>query len=201
MVLYIILSLLYHTFFCILFGVPSLHLTFLMFCISRHIIQELQLAHKKESLPFKEDMEPERSTEPNGSPEEDWKGTSGGYDCKFVKPPPSAFQTECPVCHLPLRDPYQATCCGTSFCCSCIEQLRTGNNLCPTCRKDNFKVSPNKGLKRSLNQLQVFCTHRKDGCTWTGELGELDHHLIKVIHSGKSLHCKDHQAQWEAFCS
>ena len=134
-------------------------------------------------------MEPEGGTEPNGSPkEDDWKKTiSGGYDCKFMKPPPSEFQTDCPVCRLLLRDPYQAMCCGTSFCCSCIEQLQVSNNLCPTCRKDNFEVSPNKGLKRSLNQLQVFCAHRKDGCTWTGELGELDHHLIKVIHLGKSF--------------
>ena len=147
-------------------------------------------------------MEPEGGTEPNGSPkEDDWKETiPGGYDCKFVEQPPTVFQTDCPVCRLLLRDPYQATCCGTSFCCSCIEQLQVCNNICPTCRKDNFEVSPNKGLKRSLNQLQVFCTHRKDGCTWTGELGELDHHLIKVIHSGKSSQCEEQQAQWDALC-
>ena len=147
-------------------------------------------------------MEPEGGTEPNGSPkEDDWKKTiSGGYDCKFVEQPPTVFQTDCPVCCLLLRDPYQATCCGTSFCCSCIEQLQVCNNLCPTCRKDNFEVSPNKGLKRSLNQLQVFCAHRKDGCTWTGELGELDHHLIKVIHVGKSFQCEDHRAQLNTLC-
>jgi len=42
---------------------------------------------------------------------------------------------------------------------------------------DNFAVFPNKGLKRSLKQLQVYCTHGKDDCEWRGELGELEQHL------------------------
>ena len=137
-------------------------------------------------------MEPEGGTEPTDSSEDDWKETSIGYDCKLVDSPPSYFQTECPVCCLLLWDPYQATCCGTSFCYSCSQRIKAGNNNCPTCRRKNFEVFPNKGLKRSICQLPVFCTHRKDGCTWKGELGELEHHLDKVIHTGKSLHYGRH---------
>ena len=151
-------------------------------------LQEQELALQKDVLPFKADIEPERGTNPTDSPDEgDWKEVSGGYDCKFVETPPSAFQTDCPVCRLVLRDPYQATCCGTSFCHTCSQRIKTGNNHCPTCRKDNFEVFPNKGLKRSIYQLRVFCTHRKGGCTWEGELGELEYHLNKVIHTGKSF--------------
>ena len=105
------------------------------------------------------------------------KETFGGHDCEFVEAPTSAFQTECPVCNLILREPYQITCCGTSFCYTCIQRLQADNSHCPTCREVNFEVFPNKGLNRSLRQLQVYCTHRKDGCQWRGELGELDHHL------------------------
>ena len=61
------------------------------------------------------------------------------------------------------------------------------------CKEDNFEVSPNKGLKRSLTQLDVFCTHSKDGCKWKGELGQLEHHLNKVIHSGKPFEYEDHR--------
>ena len=133
-------------------------------------------------------MEPEGGTAPTNSPEEgDWKGTSGGFNCTLVEPPPCAFQTECPVCCLLLRDPYQAMCCGTSFCYTCSQRIKAGNSHCPTCRKDNFKVFQNKGLRRSIYQLCVFCTHRIDGCTWKGELGVLEHHLNKVIHTGKSF--------------
>ena len=101
----------------------------------------------------------------------------GGYNCEFVEPPSSAFQTECSICSLVLRDPYQTKCCGTNLCYSCSEQVRADHKSCPTCRKDNFEVFRNKGLKRSLDQLQVYCTHSKDGCTWSGELQEFEKHL------------------------
>ena len=102
---------------------------------------------------------------------------TGGYECNFVDPPPSAFQTECLICHLVLCEPYQADCCGTSFCQTCIQQVQDTKSFCPNCRTENFQVFPNKGLKRSLNQLHVYCTHSKDGCTWSGELQALDKHL------------------------
>ena len=101
-----------------------------------------------------------------------------GYECEFVDPLPTAFQTECPICRLVLREPYQATCCGTSFCQTCIQPLQAKKSPCPTCR-GNFQVFPNKGLKHSLNQLHVYCTHkdRRDGCKWSGELQEFEKHL------------------------
>ena len=112
--------------------------------------------------------------------------TFGGYECKFVESLPSAFQTECPICQLILHDPYQTKCCGINFCHSCIHQIQNDNKQCPTCR-ENVEVFQNKGLRRSLDQLHVFCIHSKDGCKWSGELGELEHHLNEVVHSGKSL--------------
>ena len=105
------------------------------------------------------------------------KSALGGYDCEFVEPPPSVFQTECLICHLILREPYLVSCCGTHFCHTCIQRLQAGNSTCPNCRKDNIEVFPNKSLNRSLKQLQVYCTHRKDGCQWRGELGELGQHM------------------------
>ena len=105
------------------------------------------------------------------------KEAFGGYDCEFVEPPPSVFQTECPICHLILREPYLVSCCGTHFCHTCFQRLQAGNSPCPNCRKDNIEVFPNKGLNRSLKQLQVYCTHRKDCCQWRGELRELDQHM------------------------
>ena len=103
----------------------------------------------------------------------------GGYDCKFVNPPPDAFQTECLICHLVLREPYQTDCCGTSFCQTCIQRVQDNVSPCPNCRAEDFQMFLNKGLKRSLNKLQVYCTHSKDGCTWSGELPEIDQHLNK----------------------
>lgn len=36
---------------------------------------------------------------------------------------------------------------------------------------------PDKQLERTLNGLQVHCTHRREGCEWKGELRELESHL------------------------
>ena len=100
-----------------------------------------------------------------------------GIECEFVEKPPKAFQTECLICLLVLREPYQVICCGKSFCRSCIERVKALNNPCPHCNEKNFTDFPNKGLQQSLYQYDVHCTHQTEGCKWTGELGTLDNHL------------------------
>ena len=99
----------------------------------------------------------------------------GGFDCEFIERPQEAFQVKCSICRFVLREPHQATCCGYNFCRLCIEQLQ--NKPCPVCKTKDYNVFPNKGLKRSLYVFQVRCSHRNEGCQWTGELGELDRHL------------------------
>ena len=100
-----------------------------------------------------------------------------GFDCEFVERPPKAFQVDCPVCLLVLREPHQVTCCGYSFCQPCIDRVGKDKKPCPTCNKAEFSVFPNKGLQRSIYEYQVVCGHRQLGCQWVGELGELDKHL------------------------
>ena len=130
-------------------------------------LQEPQLAHQKKAPVSKVTMRQEEKAEMGqGRATSTQKEKFGGYDCELVEPPTSVFQTECPICHLILRDPHQVTCCGTNFCHTCIQRLQADNSPCPTCKDDNFEVFPNKGLNRSLKQLQ-------------GDLGDLqvDHHL------------------------
>lgn len=117
--------------------------------------------------------------------EEPHSSQFGGYDTNFAEKIPNAFRTECPICCLILRDPYEAKCCGNNFCNSCGQHVKAADNRCPICKDENFTMLQNKSLKRALNELQVFCTHRKVGCKWTGELGDLERHLNKVVHSGE----------------
>ena len=51
-----------------------------------------------------------------------------GSECESVEKPPKAVQSECPVCLLVLREPYQATCCGKSFCEECIKRVKRDNH-------------------------------------------------------------------------
>ena len=117
-----------------------------------------------------------------------------GYDSEFVNPVANAFQTECPICHLILRNPCQVTCCGNNFCQSCIQKVQANKTACPTCREE-FDTFFNKGLVRSLNQLHVYCSHSGKGCDWRGELGELDKHLNE--NSSELVGCKFTEIQCE----
>ena len=110
-----------------------------------------------------------------------------GIECEFVEKPPKAFQSECPICLLVLREPYQATCCGKSFCKECIERVKANRQSCPACKDKNFNFFHNKGLQQSLNDFEVYCSHKSKGCEWRGELRELDKHLNSDPPADKSL--------------
>jgi TNF receptor-associated factor 4 len=112
---------------------------------------------------------------------------AAGFECEFIEKPPKAFQSECPICLLVLREPYQATCCGKSFCKECIYRIKAANQACPTCNDKEFTLFPNKGLQQSLYDFKVYCTHKSKGCEWTGELRELDKHLNSDPPADKSL--------------
>ena len=110
-----------------------------------------------------------------------------GFECEFVEKPPKAVQFECPICLQVLREPCQATCCGTSFCRQCADQAKARNQVCPTCSGRNFNLFHNLGLQRSLYDFQAYCTHKSKGCEWTGELRELDNHLNSDPPADKTL--------------
>ena len=103
----------------------------------------------------------------------------GGYDCEFVERPAGGVvqadrtSAACPICSLVLREPHQATCCGSIFCHSCIQDVR---NVCPAC-KGEFSAFADESFKRSLYAITIRCSQRGAGCEWVGKLGELDEHL------------------------
>ena len=110
-----------------------------------------------------------------------------GFECEFRQEPPKVLQSKCPICLLVLREPYQATCCGKSFCKKCIDRVKDRNGSCPTCKTENFFCYPNKGLEQSLYDFEVYCSHKSKGCEWRGELRELDKHLNSEPAADKSL--------------
>ena len=100
-----------------------------------------------------------------------------GYECEFVEPLPKQFQSECPICLQILHEPRLIDCCGYNFCATCIERVGRDGKPCPLCNKPGFTTMANKGLKRLLHELHVYCPHRLHGCEWIGELGMMDRHV------------------------
>ena len=101
----------------------------------------------------------------------------GGYECIFVEEPPKHLQTECSVCLCVLREPHLLDCCGYRFCRTCLDPIRSQNKPCPLCSLPFTTLVLDKQLQRTLENLQVCCSHKESGCDWVGELGSLLQHL------------------------
>lgn len=105
---------------------------------------------------------------------------NGGYDYEFVEPPENRYT--CNICHLPSRDPYMTgKCCrGQIFCKSCLDKALSISTNCPICRVEKVATFPNFQLEREIKNLNIYCTNKKKGCSWRGEISDIDHHLSKT---------------------
>lgn len=95
----------------------------------------------------------------------------------FVEEVPSDLY--CPLCLDVLTEPY-LTSCGHLFCLVCISPLMAGGNecACPVCRETGFSTMRNLPVERQIRSLKVYCSFRKEGCSWTGQRGSLDDHEL-----------------------
>ena len=102
-------------------------------------------------------------------------------DLSFVKEPPEEISIKCPIClQIMLKDISQ-TSCGHHFCTPCIKRIR---GPCPECRTTPYKIFPDANRQRIIGGLQVYCSNKKDGCTWKGELKNLSGHINKDKRGG-----------------
>jgi hypothetical protein len=114
-------------------------------------------------------------------------GAVGGYDyAAFLVDRNIADNYTCRICLLILRDP-QITRCGHRFCLSCLQQLEftrrvEGNNFsCPFCRTDltnnRNNYNPDDSVNGIVQSLRVYCKNAGYGCSWTGNLINMEYHL------------------------
>ena len=106
-------------------------------------------------------------------------------ELSFVKELPEHVEIECPVCLNILTDPHQVTCCGHNFCGSCIERVKASNGSCPMCKEKKYQSFIDKKCSRIINGLEVYCSNKKKGCQWKGELKNMSTHLNKEKREGE----------------
>ena len=110
-----------------------------------------------------------------------------GYECELVQRPPEALQTDCSICLMVLRKPHIISCCGQSFCQSCIDRIKTDGRSCPLCSATGFSIIHNRGLENTLKEFEVRCTYATSGCKWVGKMRLLDDHLNLDCDNEKQL--------------
>ena len=124
-------------------------------------------------------LSPYRQTMSGRKPDPDPSYTR--EDLSFVEKPPEVISIECPIClQIMLKDISQ-TSCGHHFCTSCIERV---HGACPECRTTPYQIFPDADRQRIIGGLQVYCSNKKDGCTWKGELKNLSGHINKGKREG-----------------
>ena len=117
--------------------------------------------------------ETERS-DPRERPESDQTKKLPEQEYDFIEDLPQDFF--CPVTFELLRDPQLTTCCGHLLSRGVVTKLQQEGKPCPMCKDPSFQSVPNKHFKRKVEELKVRCSHERNGCTWEGQLGNLDHH-------------------------
>ena len=108
------------------------------------------------------------------------------YD--FVEQPDQDFY--CPVSLEILLEPQQTDCCGQHISQKAADRLIKEGKPCPMCKDENFTTHQDKYFNRKVKQLKVHCPHKKSGCVWVGELGDLNQHSTSCPNRPwKCQHC------------
>ncbi len=107
----------------------------------------------------------------------------GGYSYDFVDFIPERFI--CSICTKVMKDPHLMLCCGIKYCGSCLLNWfdAQGFKSCPLCRAQSSEEpilhAQEKGMKREINSIFIYCPNKTVGCSWQGELGDVKQHLIQ----------------------
>lgn len=100
---------------------------------------------------------------------------------QFVHPERISQQLICPICTQVLKDPVQ-TSSDHLFCEDELLEWLTRSNLCPITKAviDPSTIKkPSRIILNMLAELEVYCVHKSEGCTWIGTSEQLTAHLSK----------------------
>ncbi|TPX34340.1 hypothetical protein SmJEL517_g02949 [Synchytrium microbalum] len=90
----------------------------------------------------------------------------------------------CCICYAPFTAPVSAS-CGHTYCKSCITQClaATPEDSTPSCPIDRIPLTTNdllpavKIVTNMVDELVIYCIHKRTGCPWTGQRQHLNMHL------------------------
>ena len=114
------------------------------------------------------------------------------YDFNYVEPPPD--RVVCKICRSPCREAQKSECCDHVFCKQDIDKMKAVtavSHACPICRVEPFKTYPDRAVDREIKGLKIYCRNKEVGCgcSWSGELDQIDVHLNRCEIACK--YCKE----------
>jgi E3 ubiquitin-protein ligase NRDP1 len=118
---------------------------------------------------------------------------------QFVHPERISQQLICPICTQVLKDPVQ-TSSDHLFCEDELLEWLTRSNLCPITKAviDPSTIKkPSRIILNMLAELEVYCMHKDEGCSWTGTSEQLHSHLAKGCLHHETCKLKETMAKQE----
>ena len=98
--------------------------------------------------------------------------TTPNYD--FVEQPLQDFF--CPVTMELLMEPQLTSCCGHHLSAEASARLQREGKACPMCNEQQWTAALDKYHRRRAREICVRCPHKRSGCDWEGEVGDLERH-------------------------
>jgi len=80
---------------------------------------------------------------------------------------------KCVVCLETAVQAAESSCCHNIYCESCLTRSKTQNNLCPSCRQQNFEVLPSHLGRRLIKMIPTQCPWK---CNAKLTIGDLESH-------------------------
>lgn len=109
-------------------------------------------------------------------------------DC-YVHPDRISSQLICPICTQVLKNPVQ-TSTEHLFCEEELLEWMSRSSLCPVTKRvlDPEKIAkPSRIILNMLAELEVYCSNKAEGCTWTGAHEHLASHLNSCTFKPRAL--------------
>ena len=89
-------------------------------------------------------------------------------------------ELDCVICLTLVLNATQSSCCGSTFCRTCIHVWLDSNDTCPTCRsniKEAKDIHPDCRTDRKSSQQSRPCKYNEEhGCDFTGNRKEVEDH-------------------------
>ena len=90
----------------------------------------------------------------------------------------------CSICSNVMKDPHLVVCCGSKYCCTCLQNWLDAKPLqiCPHCRATENSAIPfqhvvDRAVHAEIESLKIMCSNANRGCGWMGKMRDLAAHL------------------------
>ena len=68
-------------------------------------------------------------------------------------------------------------CCNHHCCLSCFRELQQNAKSCHFCNKSSVDAVTDGSLQAHIQELAIYCPHKRSGCQWKGEVRGAEAHL------------------------